>query len=262
MTFSTIAFLALLTSILLQIINLFKPVKLIQIINTILMVLTSLLLVTDFIIISFGIKFIALTNMYGSLIFFSAAILLALVLYTQINKAKSYPLIVFGTTIIAFTLLSVASSPLIPKEITPPIPALQSYWLVLHVSFAFIGEAFFAISFITSLVYLFSKNEEKKKNLEALTVKSISIGYPIFTAGAILFGAIWAHYAWGRFWGWDPKETWALITWLTYTLFLHLRLVKKAQGRTAMIISIVGFLFTLFTFFGVNFLLSGLHSYM
>ena len=262
MTFSTTAFIVLLTSILLQIVNLIKPVKIIQKINTIVMALTSLLLVADFCFISFKIHFIALTNMYGSLIFYSAVILLFTILYNFITRAGSYPVLVFGTTMIAFVLLSTASSPLIPKEITPPIPALQSNWLVLHVSFAFIGEAFFAVSFIASLLCLFSKNNEKKKNLETITVKSITIGYPIFTAGAILFGAIWAHYAWGRFWGWDPKEIWALITWLTYTVFLHLRLIKKAQGKIAMIISIVGFLFTLFTFFGVNFLLSGLHSYM
>ncbi|MBN2441345.1 MAG: cytochrome c biogenesis protein CcsA [Spirochaetales bacterium] len=262
MIFSTIAFAVLLISLLLQIISLFKPVKIVQKINTVIMALTALLLLADFFIISFKIEFIALTNMYESLIFYSAIILIISIVYTFIARERSYPSIVFGMTIIAFVLLSAASSPLIPKEITPPIPALQSYWLVLHVSLAFIGEAFFAVSFISSLLFLFSKNDEKKKNMETITVKSITIGYPLFTAGAILFGAIWAYYAWGRFWGWDPKETWALVTWLTYTIFLHLRLLKKAQGKTAMIISIVGFLFTLFTFFGVNFLLSGLHSYL
>jgi len=262
MTFSTIAFLFLLASIVLQIINFFKVIKIMQKINLLIMAAAALLLLVDFIIISFRIKFIALTNMYESLIFYSAVILVTTIIYTNLKKLKFYPVIVFGTTMIAFVLLSVASSPLIPKEVMPPIPALQSYWLVLHVACAFIGEAFFAISFIASLLFIFTKNDEKKKSLETLVVKSISIGYPIFTAGAILFGAIWAHYAWGRFWGWDPKETWALVTWLTYTLFLHLRFIKKAQGKILMIISIVGFLFTLFTFFGVNFILSGLHSYL
>ncbi len=94
-----------------------------------------------------------------------------------------------------------------------------------------------------------------------VTTTAIGIGYPIFTAGGLIFGAIWAETAWGRWWGWDPKETWALITWLVYTAFLHTRLVKRLRGRTSSVLAVVGFAATVFTFFGVNFLLSGLHSY-
>ena len=90
---------------------------------------------------------------------------------------------------------------------------------------------------------------------------TIIIGYPIFTAGALIFGAIWAEAAWGSYWSWDPKETWALVTWLVYTGFLHTRLVMKLKGRISAIFSIVGFVFTIFTFAGVNYLLVGLHSY-
>ena len=90
---------------------------------------------------------------------------------------------------------------------------------------------------------------------------AVGIGYPVFTAGALVFGAIWAETAWGSWWSWDPKETWALITWLIYTAYLHTRLVKKMRGRTSALLAIIGFLATVFTFFGVNYLLSGLHSY-
>ena len=90
---------------------------------------------------------------------------------------------------------------------------------------------------------------------------TIIIGYPIFTAGALIFGAIWAEAAWGSYWSWDPKETWALVTWLVYTAFLHSRLVMKLKGRVSAIFSLVGFIFTIFTFWGVNYLLAGLHSY-
>jgi cytochrome c-type biogenesis protein CcsB len=97
--------------------------------------------------------------------------------------------------------------------------------------------------------------------MDRLVATSIGIGYPIFSAGALVFGAIWAETAWGAWWSWDPKETWALITWLIYTAYLHTRLVKGMRGRTSAILAIVGFLATVFTFFGVNYLLSGLHSY-
>ncbi|MBN2735942.1 MAG: cytochrome c biogenesis protein CcsA [Spirochaetales bacterium] len=261
MTFSTIAFFILLGSMIAQIVNLLIERKIFIFISMVFMALSAILLLIDFVTRSITMNFVSLTNLYESLIFYSAVTLIIVFVYTLLAGKKALQPIIFGTTMIAFALLSLASSPIVPKEINPPIPALQSYWLVLHVSFAFIGEAFFALSFVTSIFYLLARDEVKKKEFEKLTIKSISIGYPIFTAGAILFGAIWAYYAWGRFWGWDPKETWALITWFTYTLFLHLRLIKKAQGKVAMIISIIGFLFTLFTFFGVNYLLSGLHSY-
>jgi cytochrome c-type biogenesis protein CcsB len=143
----------------------------------------------------------------------------------------------------------------------PPIPALQSYWLVLHVSFAFIGEAFFAFAFVAAIYYLIINDEEKKKKSDKIIYTSIGVGYPIYTAGALIFGAIWAQYAWGRYWSWDPKETWALITWFIYTGYLHTRLVKRWRGKITAILAIAGFVFTIFTFFGVNYLLSGLHSY-
>ncbi|HUV08506.1 MAG TPA: cytochrome c biogenesis protein CcsA, partial [Spirochaetia bacterium] len=147
------------------------------------------------------------------------------------------------------------------KEILPPIPALQSYWLVLHVTFAFIGEAFFVVGFFAAIYFLVLKDEGRRKAVDRFMYTAIAIGYPIYTAGALIFGAIWAQSAWGKYWSWDPKETWALITWLVYTAFLHTRLIRRMRGTVSAVLVIVGFLFTLFTFFGVNFLLSGLHSY-
>jgi cytochrome c-type biogenesis protein CcsB len=169
--------------------------------------------------------------------------------------------VLFGGTIIALALLAISSSPLAPHAIQPPIPALRSFWLVLHVTFSFIGEAFFVVSFIAALGYLISRKEERRAELDRLVATAIGIGYPVFTVGALVFGAIWAETAWGAWWSWDPKETWALITWLLYTAYLHTRLVKKLRGRTSAMLAIVGFVATLFTFFGVNYLLPGLHSY-
>jgi len=143
----------------------------------------------------------------------------------------------------------------------PPIPALQSYWLVLHVLFSFIGEAFFTISFVAAVAYLASGSAEKRTRLDRVVYSSVAVGYPVFTVGALVFGAVWAEYAWGSFWSWDPKETWALVTWLVYTAYLHMRLVKKTRGHVSAWMLVAGFVLMIFTFFGVNYLLSGLHSY-
>jgi ABC-type transport system involved in cytochrome c biogenesis permease subunit len=210
---------------------------------------------------SVRIRFVAVTGTFESLVFFAGVTALVLFVYRLLAGERLPGLVSFGGTVIALALLAIASSPAIPKEVLPPIPALQSYWLVLHVTLSFIGESFFIVSFIASILYLATRDEERRQKLDRLSYTTVGIGYPVFTAGALIFGAIWAQTAWGAYWSWDPKETWALITWLVYTAFLHTRLVKKLRGRISAILSIVGFVFTGFTFFGVNYLLSGLHSY-
>ena len=96
--------------------------------------------------------------------------------------------------------------------------------------------------------------------LDDLSYQSLTYGFPLLTLG-IITGAIWAEYAWGRYWNWDPKETWSLITWLLYAALLHQRLTVGWRGRKAAIMAIVGFLAVLFTFLGVNLILPGLHTY-
>jgi ABC-type transport system involved in cytochrome c biogenesis permease subunit len=210
---------------------------------------------------SITISFPAVTNTYESLVFFSAVICALIFVLRLVMKSAVMRFILLGVTIVALALLMISSSPLAPRDIQPPIPALQSLWLVLHVTLAFVGEAFFIVSLWAAIVFLVTKDEERKAAADRITYTSIAIGYPIFTAGALIFGAIWAEVAWGRWWGWDPKETWALITWLVYTAYLHTRLVRRLRGKVSAVLAIVGFAFTVFTFFGVNFLLSGLHSY-
>jgi cytochrome c-type biogenesis protein CcsB len=97
--------------------------------------------------------------------------------------------------------------------------------------------------------------------LDEITYKSIAIGLPVFTLGGLIFGAIWADQAWGTYWGWDPKETWSLITWFAYVFFLHSRLLRGWKGKKAAIVAVVGFIVVIFTYLGVNLLLSGLHAY-
>lgn len=211
---------------------------------------------------SMEIGFIALTGLFDSLLFFAMA-LFFLSLWLNIRKRKEYPATAeFGALLFALAMMLVASSPLISSEALAPIPALRSGWLILHVAFSFIGETFLVFSFVTALMVLFTKQEEKARRYDLFSYRSIIAGYVIFSLGALVFGAIWAEHAWGRFWGWDPKETWALITWLIYSIYLHFRLIKKSGRRVCAWISVLGFLSTLFTLFGVNFLISyGLHSY-
>jgi ABC-type transport system involved in cytochrome c biogenesis permease subunit len=210
---------------------------------------------------SLSIGFPALTGTFESLVFFSAFVCLVAWAYRMQGKLSFLPLVQFGATIVALALLAVASSPIAPREVLAPIPALRSGWLVLHVSLSFIGESFFVAAFIASIAFLLSKDGEKKSGYDRVTYTAIAAGYPIFTAGALVFGAIWAEQAWGSWWSWDPKEIWALVTWLSYTAYLHLRLVRKRKDALPSIVAALGFLCALFTFFGVNFLLSGLHAY-
>ncbi len=263
--FSTVAFALLIVALIVQIIFLIINNKKPDPATQFILITSFLLLLINTIFRSIIINFVAVTNTFEALILFSQSILLVLIIYRLIMRKRANPFIILGGTMVSIILLALASSPLIPKDTNPPIPALQSYWLVLHVIFAFIGEAFFTVAFVSSIYYLALKDPEKKKQADKLSYTTIIIGYLLYTSGGLIFGAIWAYYAWGRFWGWDPKETWALVTFLVYTIYLHLRLLrfipKEKRKIICAIISIVGFIFALFTFFGVNFLLSGLHSY-
>ncbi|MCK4759451.1 MAG: c-type cytochrome biogenesis protein CcsB [Candidatus Aminicenantes bacterium] len=206
------------------------------------------------------------TNMYESLSFLAWASILAYIVIEwkfKIRKAGPYFML------IVIALMALASSPLMPKEATPLVPALQSYWLWLHVSVTLLGEAFFAFAFITSILYLVTDAKEKRgektalsaEKLDSVSYRCIAIGFPLFTLGGLVFGMVWAFKAWGSWWSWDPKETWSLITWFVFALYLHTRIVMGWKGRRSAYIAIIGFLAALFTYFGVNYLLTGLHSY-
>jgi cytochrome c-type biogenesis protein CcsB len=165
------------------------------------------------------------------------------------------------------------SSSMLPREIRPLSPVLQSYWLGIHTLLAFLGNAAFAVAFGTGIMYLLQEHYLKSKHthglfrklpsiqvLDEINYKLISLGFPLLTL-AIISGALWAETAWGSYWRWDPKEVWSLITWLIYALILHIRLTAGWRGKRAAVLSIIGFLIVLFTFFGVNFLLKSLHTF-
>jgi len=145
------------------------------------------------------------------------------------------------------------------------IPALQSYWLWVHVSLAVLGEAAFAVAFVASVIYLVGSRRgfsglPDPELLDRVTYRAIGIGFPLFTIGALFAGAVWAQRAWGSAWSWDPKETSSLIVWLIYAIYLHARLVRGWRGAGAAGLSVAGFAMTFFTILGSR-ILGGLHSY-
>jgi cytochrome c-type biogenesis protein CcsB len=151
-------------------------------------------------------------------------------------------------------------------DIQPLVPALQSWWMKIHVPANFIGYGTFALAAMVGSAYLLKSHGYLVDRLPALEVlddvmyKAISVGFAFFTVATIL-GALWAAEAWGGYWSWDPKETWALIVWLNYAAWLHMRLMSGLRGRVAAWWALVGLLVTTFAFLGVNMFLSGLHSY-
>lgn len=290
-----------------------------------------------------------LSNMYESLVTLSTCLAWVSIAFT---RKTPLALAEAGSAVLAVLMIGIAS--VFARETRPLVPALQSYWLHLHVAVAFLGEACFALGFVLSYLFCLrrliegraadqtapeepppaaggekflcglvvaglpssfllimawlawryiergSPGEEGRTlmlwvvlpvllcfgilifmaylyrgvvghtaerwlpqatTLDELTYRAIALGYPLFTVGAIIFGMVWANKAWGRYWGWDPKETWALITFLVYSLYLHVRLTRGWRGTWTAFLSITGFLVTLFTLFGVNLLLAGLHSY-
>jgi len=217
-----------------------------------------------------GYGYVPLSNMYESLIFFSWTIVLVYLILELKYRQK-----IIGVFVTPFAFIAIALTSIIPgidAKITPLVPALQSNWLTIHVTTCFFGYASFAVSFGISILYLIRDRKGVQQEgaskwlpstliLDEINYKSIVIGFPMLTLG-IITGAAWANYAWGSYWSWDPKETWSLITWFIYAAFLHARLTRDWRGRKAAILSVIGFTAVLFTYFGVNYLISGLHSYL
>jgi cytochrome c-type biogenesis protein CcsB len=212
--------------------------------------------------------YLPITNLYESFSFFSWAIILV---YIIVNYR--YQIRVLGAFVSPIALIMVIVSLALPKEIFPLHPTLKSIWLPIHVIFAFLGDAVFVLAFAAGIMYLIQERQIKSKRtsglltrlpsleiLDELNYRSLTFGFPLLTIG-IITGSVWASYAWGSYWSWDPKETWSLITWFLYAALLHQRLAIGWRGKKAAMMAIIGFLVVLFTFLGVNLVLSGLHSY-
>ncbi|MBQ2230282.1 MAG: c-type cytochrome biogenesis protein CcsB [Oscillospiraceae bacterium] len=206
-----------------------------------------------------------LTNQYEFATAFAWG--LSLVSLVFILKFK-FP--VLGAFSAPVTFLIIGYAAMQSKKIHELMPALQSGWLGFHVSTAIIAYGAFGVSAVIAVIFLLrDKMKDKgfldrhipnKEKLDMISYRSAALGI-LFLTFTIITGAIWAERAWGSYWSWDPKETWSLVTWIVYAVYLHLRVRRGWRGRSAAIFAVVGFVCVIFTYIGVNTLLPGVHSY-
>jgi cytochrome c-type biogenesis protein CcsB len=206
------------------------------------------------------------SDAYESLVYISWAIVLAGFIFVKRSQIT-----LAATSLLAALTLMVAHLNWLEPEITNLVPVLKSYWLVIHVAVITASYGFLALGALLgfiSLILMISKNHDNHKRIN-LTIKeltyinemSLIIGLVLLTIGNFL-GGVWANESWGRYWGWDPKETWALVTILVYTFVVHMRFIPALKSvYTFNVVSLVSFASVIMTYFGVNFYLSGLHSY-
>ncbi|MEK6790456.1 MAG: c-type cytochrome biogenesis protein CcsB [Deltaproteobacteria bacterium] len=230
------------------------------------------------------------SNLYESMVLFVWAVNVGYLVIEYKHGIK-----IIGAFVMVIESLAMLSAALLPyrfKSIEPLNPALQSKWhwmidllstvglekyaigwLDFHVFTTFIGYAAFAISFGLSIMYLIKNRAEEKGSanqiigalpdaatLDELGYRAIAWGFPFLAVG-IVTGAVWANYAWGTYWSWDPKETWSLITWFVYAAYLHARVTRGWRGKRCAYLSLLGFLGVIFLYWGVSFILPGLHAY-
>ncbi len=216
---------------------------------------------------------IPVSNLYEVFILFSVVTALLYLFYERRYLTRSlggFVLLVITAAVIFQLWYSLERN---AHEIQPLVPALQSYWMKIHVPANFIGYGAFSMAAMIGVAYIlvvwrkqvnpdsrWVKAMPELSLMDDLMYKTIALGFAFFTLATIL-GALWAAEAWGGYWSWDPKETWALIVWLNYAAWLHMRLTKGWNGKPMAWWAIVGLFVTLFAFLGVNMFLSGLHSY-
>lgn len=228
------------------------------------------LLIAGFVFRGLAAERFPLGNMYE----FSLAAAIAVALVYLIASSRT-DLRWLGVWVIGSVLLTLGLAvTILYTESAQLVPALKSWWLVIHVSAAAISGGAFALSAGFTVAYLIRDRAEQRgtqgsglasrlpsaERLDSLAYRTIAFVFPVWTF-AVIAGAIWAENAWGRYWGWDPKETWAFITWVVYAGYLHARSTAGWKGRKAAVISLIAFAAFIINFFGVNFFASGLHSY-
>ena len=182
-----------------------------------------------------------------------------------------------GLFVTSFSVVvMMAANLLLAQEAGPLVPALHSYWLVIHVGAAIVSTGAFTLGALASVVYLVKAQLEGRvrwqglvrllpgaEPLDRFAYRVHAVGFPIWTFAVLIAGPIWAEYAWGSYWNWDPKEVWAFITWVCYAAYLHARATAGWKGRAAALLALIGFASLLFNFVGINFFFGGgsMHSY-
>lgn len=214
-------------------------------------------------------------SMYEFAITGSLAVAIAYVFLVTRYKVRWLGLFVTAFLVMVLGLAVI----LLYRPVGPLVPALHSYWLVIHVSAAAIAGGAFTVGALASLLYLLRARVEDKaarhpeaprtgflwrtpglESIDRVAYRVHAFAFPLWTF-AVLAGAIWAQYSWGRFWGWDPKEVWAFITWVAYAAYLHARATAGWRGKAAAYVALFGYATFIFNFVGINLFGSGLHSY-
>ena len=177
---------------------------------------------------------------------------------------------VLGAFSAPVTFLIIGYAAMQSRDVRELMPALRSNWLAFHVSTAIIAYGAFGVSFVLGIIFLLRERMKARgfldqhipdrESLDIIGYRSVSLGL-LFLTFTIITGAIWAERAWGSYWSWDPKETWSLVTWIIYAIYLHLRIRRGWQGKAAAVFAVAGFICVMFTYIGVNTLLPGVHSY-
>jgi cytochrome c-type biogenesis protein CcsB len=207
----------------------------------------------------------------------AAAVIAYLVVLVRLPQVRYLGMfLLFPVVVLLFLAGTVLYAPAAPL-----VPALRSYWIAIHVTTISIGTGIFMVSFVATVLYLIRRRWEiaieagrtpsrfpvtlggrmpSTEVLDRMAYRTVAFGFPVYTFG-IIAGAIWAEAAWGRYWGWDPKETWAFITWVVYAAYLHARATAGWRGTAAARVNMLAFATMIFNFFIINMVVSGLHSY-
>ena len=217
-----------------------------------------------------GIGYIPVSNLYEVFVLFAVVTALIYLYYENAQRTRSMGFFVLLVISASIGFLLWYHFDRQAYQIEPLVPALQSYWMKIHVPTNFIGYGCFAIAAMLGVAYLirarvaddspWAARLPSLKQIDEVSYRAIALGFAFFTVATIL-GALWAAEAWGAYWSWDPKETWALIVWLNYAGWLHMRYTKGLRGKPMAWWAIIGLFVTTFAFLGVNMFLSGLHSY-
>ena len=212
-----------------------------------------------------GVKRLPMTNQYEFAVSFAWGLCLVSLIFI-----RKYHFDVLGAFSAPVIFLVIGYAAMQSKEVHELMPALRSNWLAFHVSTAIIAYGAFGVSFAIALAFLLRDRISEgsfldqhipgRSKLDMIGYRSVSLGL-LFLTFCIISGSIWAERAWGSYWSWDPKETWSLITWLIYAVYLHQRLRRGWKGKNAAVFAVIGFICVLFTYIGVNTLIPGIHSY-